>query len=342
MIDETKAGIVDADVEVVGLTAPLGREAAWEIESFLLKIFEYGDYSLRSALCGEYSKTLDCTVFAAKHKGALVGAAGCLYGRLNPAVAIVGPVGVAAEYRRNGIGRRLVESLIEHLRTCGCMAAYLGVSRDNPAGRLYEAIGFKHYHGIVMRYLMCPEMRFDRDYFGKCADARIRRAEWGDFPGFQGLISYPCRMFTADFHRGIFSSKYVEPTRFLSIFPDMMKACGIKRGFANVLVAGSEERVVGFANVNRPAGETCQQMAELDFYVHDNFIENAEFLVGTTVKEAIPSTAGQLNCYCLDCDKIKRSVIEGLGGVEVAAPVENAVLDGVHHDILAYQFKGDV
>lgn len=340
MVDGT--GSLGKDVDFFSVTAPLGREAAWEIESFLLKIFEYGDYSFRSALSGEYSKTLNCTVFAAKHKGALIGAAGCLYGRLNPAVAIVGPVGVAAEHRRNGIGRRLVESLIEHLKTRGCMAAYLGVSRDNPAGRLYEAIGFKKYHGIVMRYPMCPEGLFEREYFGKCADVKIRRAAWGDFPGFQSLISFPCRMFTVDFRRGIFSSKYVEPTRFLSVFPEMMKASAINGGFTNVLAAGSEERVVGYANVNRLAGKARRHVVELDFYVHDNFIEHAELLVDTTVKEAIPSTARQLNCYCLDCDKIKRSVIESLGGVEAAAPAENAVLDGVYHDILVYKLKGDL
>jgi hypothetical protein len=80
--------LTSVDVEICRVTAPLEVEAAWEAESLLLKILEYGDYSFRSALLGEYSRTLNCTFFLAKHQGDLVGAAGCMYSHKNPAVAI--------------------------------------------------------------------------------------------------------------------------------------------------------------------------------------------------------------------------------------------------------------
>ncbi len=137
--------LTSADIEVSRVTAPLDPEAAWEVESLLLKIFEYGDYSFRSVLLGEYSRTLNCTFFLAKHKGSIVGAAGCLYARKNPAIAIIGPVGVAAEFRLNGIGTKLVTSAIEHLRRRSCIAVYLGVSAGTSASSLYTALGFEKY-----------------------------------------------------------------------------------------------------------------------------------------------------------------------------------------------------
>jgi len=133
----------NTNIEVCRVTAPAAPEAAWEVESLLLKIFEYGDYSFRSALLGEYSKTLNCTFFLAKHKGKMIGAAGCLYTHKNPAIAIVGPVGVTAEYRGNGIGTKLVTSLIKHLELRGCRAVYLGVLDDNPAVNFFRGLGFR-------------------------------------------------------------------------------------------------------------------------------------------------------------------------------------------------------
>jgi GNAT superfamily N-acetyltransferase len=342
VVNETRTRIVGKGVDILSLTAPVDPALAWEIESFLLRIFEYGDYSFRSALSGEYSKTLDCTFFIAKHKHTVIGAAGCLYARRSRPIAIVGPVAVAAEYRRTGIGTKLVESVIDHLRIRGCMAAYLGVSQNNSAARLYEAIGFERYQGIVMRFLMCPEEQFDKDCFGTCADVRVRRATWGDFPGVHSLVSFPCRMFTVDLRRGLFSSKYIEPTRFLSVFPDMMEAFARHGGFANVLVAGREENVVAFAHLSVLAGKARRHVAELDFYVHDNFVEQAGSLVDTTISESNCLTVDRINCYCLDCDGIKRSIIKALGGVEIAVLPRNIVLDDRYQDIIVYQLRRDI
>lgn len=334
--------IANADIEVCRVTAPLAPEAAWEVESLLLKIFEYGDYSFRSALSGEYSKTLNCTFFLAKYKGNLVGTAGCLYAHKNPTIAIVGPVGVAAKYRRNGIGTKLMASLINHLKLQGCMAVYLGVLPGTPAASLYETLGFEKYKGIAMRLLLCPKAQFEEGYFGKCANVKIQRVAWGDFPGIQALVSFPCHMYTVDLRRGIFSSKYVEPTKFLSVFPEMMRAFARDGGFANVLVAHQKENVVGFAHISRLSGKGQQHIAELDFYVHDNFIEQAELLVRRTVKESTCLSIDRVNCYCLGCDKTKLNIIETLGGTQVAALPENVLLHGIYEDVLVYQLKGNM
>jgi len=330
--------LTSIDVEIRKATAPLETESAWEVESLLLKILEYGDYSFHSALLGEYSRTLNCTFFLAKHKGNLVGAAGCLYSHKNPAVAIIGPVGVAAEYRLNGIGRKLVTTIIEHLRGRYCMAVYLGVSAGTPATYLYSSLGFKRYKGIVMRLLLCPEEEFTNTYFGKCPDVKLRRAAWGDFPGIQALATFPCQMYTCDFRRGVFSSKYIEPIRFLPVFPDMMRTFGRSGGLANVLIAGGKENIVGIAHMSRLPGEAQRHIAEFDFYVHDNFVDQTERLVRTTIEGSRDLSINRINCYCLDCDHLKRNIIDRLGGRQVAVLPGNIFVSGKYEDVLVYQF----
>jgi GNAT superfamily N-acetyltransferase len=330
--------LTSVDVEISQATAPLGAEAAWEVESLLLKILEYGDYSFHSALLGEYSRTLNCTFFLAKHNDVLVGAAGCLYSYKNPAVAIIGPVGVAAEYRRNGIGRQLVTSIVEHLRNRHCMAVYLGVSAGTPATYLYSSLGFRRYKGIVMRLLLCPEQEFKNACFGKCPDVEVRKVVWGDFPGIQALATFPCRMYTCDFRRSVFSSKYIEPIRFLPVFPEMMRTFAKSGGLANVLVSGSKENIVGIAHIRRLPGCAQRHIAEFDFYVHDNFVDQTEHLIRTTIKESKGLFIKRINCYCLGCDHLKRDIIGRLGGKQVAVLPGNILVGGKYEDVLVYQF----
>lgn len=326
---------MSTDIEVCQVTAPLGIEAAWEIESLLLKIFEYGDYSFRSALRGEYSKTLDCTFFLAKYKQKLIGAAGCLRGRKNPSISIIGPVGVDVKHRRNGVGSKLMESIIKYLRSRGCMAIYLGTSGPDEVVNFYEKLGFQKYKGIVMRHLLCSQRDF-KDCF-KAAETKTRRAVWGDFPAICVLATFPTSFYTLDFQRDIFSSKYVEPVRFLSIFPEMMRAFARHGGFANVLVANHKQTVVGIAHINKLPSKTQQHIAELDFYVHDNFTDQAERLVRATLEESKDLSINKVNCYCLGCDYLKRNIIDKPGGRQIAILPGNVFINGKYEDVLVYQ-----
>lgn len=332
----------NTNIEVCRVTAPLAPEAAWEVESLLLQVFEYGDYSFRSALLGRYHKTLNCTFFLAKHKGKTIAAAGCLYARKNPTISIVGPVGVSSKYRRNGIGTKLVTSLIKHLELRGCRAVYLGVLDDNPAVNFFRGLGFRKYQGVVMRLLLCPKTQFEQDYFGQCAEVKIRRVDWGDFPPIPALASFPCLMYTVDFRRSIFSSRYVEPARFLTMFPEMMSTFTKYGGFANVLATVTSENVVGLAHISRLPGKTQQHIAELDFFVHDNFVEHAERLVSATMQESSSLPIDRVNCYFLHCDKIKKDIVEKLGGIWIATLPGNALVQGKYEDVLVYQLRGDM
>jgi GNAT superfamily N-acetyltransferase len=333
----TTSALRNTEIELCRATAPVPAEQAWEIESLLLRIFEYGDYSFRAALSGEYSGTLNCTFFLARHKSRLVAAAGCLCGLKNPAVSIIGPVGVARQYRRKGIGIRLVASLLRHLKRTDCAAVYLGAPDGVPARSLYESLGFKPFEGIVMRNILCERGRCEENYFSNRSDTAIRGIEWGDLPGTQALACSPCTMYTFDYLRGVFSSRYVKPVRFLSIFPEMMKAHERDGGLANVLTTGPGENVVGLAHFCRGAGEAQHHIAQLDFYVHDNFLERADLLVRRTIEQSGKSSVRRLYCRCLECDEIKRSIVEALGGKRIALLRENVLLPDRCANVLVYE-----
>jgi aminoglycoside 6'-N-acetyltransferase I len=54
----------------------------------------------------------------------------------------INEVGVAPSHRRRGIGRRLLDAMLEHGRSLGCTEAWLGTEDDNvPARGLYESAG---------------------------------------------------------------------------------------------------------------------------------------------------------------------------------------------------------
>lgn len=324
-----------SDIEIQQVKAPLAPQAVWEVESLLLKIFEYGDYSFRSALRGDYAKTLDCTFFQAKYKGRLVGAAGCLSGRRNPAVSILGPVCVDTEYRDKNIGSKLIKSVIDEITRRGCKAIYLGITDQHGVAKFYKKLGFQKHCGIVMRYLLCNEADFNNSF--NAAQTEIRRAVWGDFPPVSILSTIPASFYTFDLPRDVFSSKYVEPIRFLSIFPRMMKEYLKYGGFANVLATKHNHTVIGIAGVTRLSSPAQRHVAELDFFVHDTFIEEAEHLVYATLVQTKDTDIQSISCYCLGCDHIKRKIVENIGGKPIAVLSDNAFINGNFEDVTVYQ-----
>lgn len=74
---------------------------------------------------------------------------------------------VSPDYRRQGIGRALVMTLIDRLRQQGSRSITLEVRASNlPAGRLYESLGFSQA-GLRKGYYEKPR-----------EDARILKKEW--------------------------------------------------------------------------------------------------------------------------------------------------------------------
>ena len=106
-----------------------------------------------------------------------------------------------------------------------------------------------------------------------------------------------------------------------------------------LLVSGQCENVVGLAHIQRLPGKGQEHVGHLDFYIHDNFIDQAAHLVKTTLQESAHLHVTRVNAYCLACDKIKRDAIEACGGVQIALLAENAFVAGSYQNVLIHQFK---
>jgi len=92
----------------------------------------------------------DLAIVAAAHDGARLGAAWCRlwtpevhsYGFVDASIPEIG-MAVVASHRSKGIGRTLIQALIERARADGFPAVSLSVNPANRARWLYEAEGFR-------------------------------------------------------------------------------------------------------------------------------------------------------------------------------------------------------
>ncbi len=77
------------------------------------------------------------------------------YGYVNPQTPELG-IGLRREFRGQGIGRRLMQTLIDQARTDHHPAISLSVAPQNHARKLYESLGFKHVgeSGTSWTYLL--------------------------------------------------------------------------------------------------------------------------------------------------------------------------------------------
>jgi ribosomal protein S18 acetylase RimI-like enzyme len=75
------------------------------------------------------------------HGGVIVGQTAAVVHRHpdKPSELYIDEVGVAPEFRRRGIARRMLESMLDHGKSIGCEEAWVGTEPDNlPARGLYE------------------------------------------------------------------------------------------------------------------------------------------------------------------------------------------------------------
>ncbi len=327
------------DIKFRKLTAPIDHVTAWRIESFLLKIFEYGDYSFRSALLGRLSSTLECTVFLAETTQMLLAVAVCLHSRTKNADAITGPVAVEPRYRRKGLGKTILTRAIEHLICCNIHRVYLAVREQNPARTLYEKLGFTNYNGIIMRKILKQSDRIPVQTGDDCQKEIIRRTVWGDYPAVSALIASDASMYAFDFSRAIFSGRYVPCDRFLSVFPKMMEHFTKYGGFANVIVSPLSFNIVAIAHIQRMPGPLQDHMAVLDFFANDDYIDRTSNLLTITIEQAKSLSLETIRIYCPAADHFKRRIIEALGPKIETVMRKHLKINNCFQDVFVYRLE---
>ncbi len=119
----------------------LGREDAALVQSPAPGVF---DDPVTEGLAEEFLNDPRHHIAAAVEEGSVVGfASGVHYVHLDkPAEMWINEVGVAPTHQRQGIGRSVVQCLLDHARAIGCREAWVLTDYDNTAARkVYGACG---------------------------------------------------------------------------------------------------------------------------------------------------------------------------------------------------------
>ncbi len=323
-------------IKYYSICSPATTKDAQQIQSFLLDIFEYGDYNFRLALLQKFSPALKSVYYLAKYENSIIAAAGGLYNLNSSVFAIVGPVCVAEAWRRLGIGKKIVELLLQHLKSNNCCAAYLGVNPHNRATALYRQLGFDNYNGFVMRKLFVPQEEIEKK-FQSPAFLKIKSLQWHHWPALMALFAWPARLYTADFSNNIFSSRYFPIEKFAPVFSTLMTNIQKNEGYANVLISNTEDVITGYCNIIPNAPSFGKHIAVADFYLHDDCLDKAGLLLKTTIEKTKNSGIEKIYFYCLSCDHEKQKIIESIGGsVEVVLP-RNINVNQSCVDLLIYR-----
>lgn len=91
--------------------------------------------------------------------------------------ADIGRVAVSSHARGGGLGRRLVEGLIEYARTVGIEILTLDVRGNNHAAmRVYEVLGFVEY-GRIPDFVAVENQRWDNVYFSMDLRGKAEHAD---------------------------------------------------------------------------------------------------------------------------------------------------------------------
>jgi ribosomal protein S18 acetylase RimI-like enzyme len=101
------------------------------------------DNPVRLDLAGQYLNQPGNLLAVAIDAGTVVGMASAIaYVHPDKPLALfINEVGVSARYHRRGIGKRLIQALLEQGRIMGCTEAWVATEEDNGAARaLYSSI----------------------------------------------------------------------------------------------------------------------------------------------------------------------------------------------------------
>lgn len=102
------------------------------------------DNPVRPGLAARYLQSPGSMLAVAVHHGVVVGMASAItYVHPDkPLQLFINEVGVSSRFQRRGLGRRLVDALLEQGRAMGCTEAWIATEEDNIAARaLYAALG---------------------------------------------------------------------------------------------------------------------------------------------------------------------------------------------------------
>ena len=139
----------------------LGPDEASVLDNVADDVF---DHAIDPRLCAEFFADPRHHLVVALDDDLVVGmASGVHYVHPDkPPQLFINEVAVASTHHNQGIGRRLVATLVAHGEAIGCNEAWVLTSPDNePAKRMYRAAGAIPHEqtNVMFTYLMRPRVR---------------------------------------------------------------------------------------------------------------------------------------------------------------------------------------
>ena len=224
-------------------------------------------------------------------------------------VGIYGHVFTKPEDRRQGAASAIMSRLMDHFRTRGGKALFLGTGYDSPAYHIYSAYGFKSIEprSGYMAFYTASQEAFEAAYFapGKTRIDRLAPIHWpmspalfsGDFPGVvRSAVMH-------QFGRGSTEGPMLPLLR-----DELEREMENRPVRTAVLVQPESGGMVGLATWGRDSlwPGTCL----VDVYCHPGFWGRAGDLLGAI---ALPAESDRYVAYCDTTFAAKETVLEGAG-----------------------------
>ncbi len=257
---------------------------------------------------GEYGDSAD-HFFVALADGQMVAIAWYCTATSNPKLGLIGHIYTSPPFRGRGISRRLIDAAMSDFRDGGGEVIQLFSSTPYTIP-FYERLGFENlyanrgYHDTDW-YMRYPKgSRREIDGWFACAATEIQPLSAGDLSGYCLLYNLEHDSVSKDWAQSIGLGMEAE-------FTFIHSMAKVSRGEAVCCILKTESAIVGIASLVRQDFPHQSHIANLDLYVHPNFLADAQRLVDACLDQR--ERVGAEIVYALGVDPPKREMLGRLG-----------------------------
>lgn len=276
-------------------------EAAWDVE--------------RAVFLGAEATTSRSTLYLQRVGTELAGTCFMMQSTTAPALAGMGEVATAPQFRGQGIAGDLCRQALADFRAAGGEAFFLGTV--NPAAaRIYHRLGWRKLTGanlmVNLTSGVSPE-EFLVDYFRQPGQVTVGLAGPDVRVPLIPLILSPHDSLVLDANVGLYSCRYQTQNSCMGLYPRYTRALADGLG-AFFAARTTDGRVVGLATVRLVEGERVYQ---IDGFVHHRFAAAWPDLIQAACDWARTQGATTLFAQIGAEDVVKQAVFQALGFVYV-------------------------
>ena len=278
-------------------------EAAWDVD--------------RAVFLGAEAKTSRSTLYLQRAGTELAGTCFMMQSTTVPALAGMGEVATASQFRGQGIAGDLCRQALTDFRAAGGEAFFLGTV--NPAAaRIYHRLGWRKLAGANLMVNLTagtsPE-EFLVDYFRQPGQVTVGLAGPDVRVPMIPLILSPHDSPVLDANVALYSCRYQTQNSCMGLYPRYVRhlAHGSSAWFA---ARTNDGRVVGLATALSADEASIRGDVQIDGFVHHRFAAAGPELLATACDWARSQGATTLRTLIAKEDGAKQAVFHALGFVD--------------------------